>query len=167
MTRIPKFACEGHAGVRREGSAAAGGPGRRQPLRHQRGRRDRHHQVRLSPADLSPAGLVRGQRLDALAEHALEHPRGLGDLHPAVRAVSAGGSDRQRRAGHGRDAGHVAAAAGDSAAIPEGDAKSQADPRGLYRSAGRRTPERLGADVGLPQPDRADQRLRLHRQPPS
>ena len=65
VTLIPKFACEGRAGLRREGSAAAGGPGGRQPLRHERGRRDHHRQVWLPPADLSPAGLFRGQRLDA------------------------------------------------------------------------------------------------------
>ena len=70
-------------------AAAAGRPGRGQPLRHERGRRDHHRQIRLSPAHLSPAGLIRRQRLDAFAEHALEHPGGRRRRASALRALPA------------------------------------------------------------------------------
>ncbi len=81
-----------------------------------------------------------------------------------LRAVSARASHRQRRAGHGRNANHLAPTAGDSRGNPR-RRQVATDSRGLRQSAGRRAAERLGADVGLPQPDGAHQRLRLHRQP--
>ena len=115
VTQIPKYRLRRPAGVRRDRTAAAGRPGRRQPLRHERGRRDHHQQVRLSPADLSPAGSVRRQRLDARAEHAVEHPGGLGGLHPAVRrAICESEVIASGAAGHRRDACDAASAAGDS-----------------------------------------------------
>ena len=90
VTLIPKFACEDapECGVKEAPRPEGLIEGNRYDT--QRGRRDHHRQVRLSPADLSPAGLLRRQRLDALAEHALEHPCGLGGMHPTVRAVPAG-----------------------------------------------------------------------------
>ena len=153
-------------GVWRQRSSAAGGLGRRQPLRHERSRPDHDQQIRISPADVSPAGSVRGQRLDALARHALEHSRGHGRLHPPLRALLARRGDRQWGLGHGRDARHLASAAGD----PGGDCgrcQVAADPRGLQQGSGGKAGKRLGTDVGLSQPDRADQCLRFHRQPPS
>ena len=97
----PQVCLRRPAGLRRERTAAAGGPGRGKPLRHQRGRGNHHRQVRLPPADLPPAGHFRGQRLDAGAEHALEHPHGRGGLRAALHALPAGGGAPQRCAGHG------------------------------------------------------------------
>ena len=88
-------------------------------------------------------------------------------VHRGLRAVPAGGGHRQRGAWARTRRGSRLLLPPE---IPAIDRRRRQVASGSTRSSpkrGRRTPERLGADVGLPQPDRADQRLRLHRQPAS
>ncbi len=123
------------AGLRRGPAAARAGPGRRKPLRHERGGGDRHRQVRLSPADLSRAGLLRRLRLDGGPQHAVEHLPGVGRVGPSVGVVPAWRGARQRSDRHGRDAGDALVAAGDPGG-ERGRSEIAADPRGVQPQRG-------------------------------
>ncbi len=117
LLRTPQVCLPGSAAVRRRATSPACRSGGREPLRHEHRRRNHRGQVRLSPADLPAAGLVRRQRLDAAAFDALEHPfqRGLragAAVSPlcGLSAHRAGDSDRRDPRDAAAPAGHPSGA---------------------------------------------------------
>ncbi len=144
VTLYPKYICENEPACGVAPAAARAGAGRREPLRHERGGGDRHRQVRLSPADLSRAGLLRRLRLDGGPEHAVEHLPGVGRVGPSAGVVPAWRGARQRSDRHGRDAGDAVVAAGD----PGGQGGRSRSRGGSTRCSAKRGPKGARASRG-------------------
>ena len=82
VTKYAKYACSNHTNCgiaspeRPTGLVTARPLCGRRSIRHFRGRRDHHGQVRLPSSDIPAAGYVCRKRLDAGAFDAVEHPDG-------------------------------------------------------------------------------------------